>query len=233
MSMNTLRHRQLFTARLSVGSVWYIISKTSHERTVKFWYWRHCTNMVWHVNQMLPVSLISRYKNQILVKLNFYFNQFIHNNPMLKLCFSLLSYSTVSKHHDLLQSQNNNYRSMWTANSCLQKWSSYLTHVFKWFKWFRDGQKDSEDEPICRQQSPAQNLKLVVTFDELDATDCQINLNYQRINCTLIGRKSDLKKKKGRDAGSLFQSHKWTHSVTTAKCIMVKHGLVDVSPPSY
>jgi hypothetical protein len=161
MSMTILRHRRPFTAR-------------SHERTVKFWYRRHCTSMVWHVNQLLPVPLISRYRNQILLKLKFYFNQFIHNNPMLKLCFSLLSYSTVSKHHDLLQSQNN-YRSMWTATNCLQKWSSYLTHVFKWFKWFRDWQ-DSEDDPICRQQSPAQNLKLVVTFDELD-TDCQINLN--------------------------------------------------------
>jgi len=129
MSMTILRHRRPFTARLSVGSVWYIISKTSHEWTVKFWYRRHkCTSMVWHVNQLLPVPLISRYRNQILLKLKFYFNQFIHNNPMLKLCFSLLSYSTVSKHHDLLQSQNN-YRSMWTANNCLQKWSSYLTRL--------------------------------------------------------------------------------------------------------
>lgn len=160
--MNVLKQRWPFTARLSVRSVWDINSKTSHGQTVKFWYWRYCTSMVWHINQLLPVPLISCYKNKILVKLKFYFNQFIQKNPMWKLCFSLLSYSTVSEHHDLLQTQNNNYRSMRTAYSCLQKWSSYLTCVFKWFKWFRDGQKDSEDDPVNRHQSPAQNLKIVI-----------------------------------------------------------------------
>jgi len=178
MSMNILRHRWPFTARLSVASVWYIISTTSHERTVKFCYWRHCTSMVWHVNQLLPVPLISRYKNQILVKLKFYFNQFIHNNPMWKFFF-LIIIITIAQWANIMISFK--LRTTTTV-ACEQLPTAYkneilISHIFKWFRWFRDGQKDSEDDPIWRQQSPAQNLKIVVTFDELDATDCQINLN--------------------------------------------------------
>ena len=85
---------------------------------------------------------------------------------MYTLCFSLLSYGSVSKHSVLFQTQGNSCRSVQNSENCLWKLNSisYALHVFKWFRRCRMECENLENDSRSELLSTAQNLEIVTEF---------------------------------------------------------------------